>query len=169
MFSQQVALLYTSASSFKSSTKAFSLPAPSDTLMLLSCPCRYFWFCVPCLFLAFPVTQYFMMFPPLGQPKSCWKAYIKDHGILALWGFLSGVTVSAANILQFLGGQAAGYAASDLVQANPIVATIWGIAFFREYRKSSRGAYICLALMYLMYISAVVLLAVSAETRAITS
>ena len=79
------------------------------------------------------------------------------------------MTVSAANILQFLGGQAAGYAASDLVQANPIVATIWGIAFFREYRKSSRGAYICLALMYAMYISAVVLLAVSAETRAITS
>lgn len=110
-----------------------------------------------------------MMFPPLGQPKSSWKAYIKDHGILALWGFLSGVTVSAANILQFLGGQAAGYAASDLVQANPIVATVWGIAFFREYRKSSKGAYVCLALMYLMYISAVVLLAVSAETRAVTA
>lgn len=128
--------------------------------------CRYFWFCVPCLFLAFPVTHYFMRFPPLGQPKSSWSAYVKDHGILSFYGFLSGVTVSAANILQFLGGQAAGYAASDLVQANPIVATIWGIAFFREYRKASKAAYICLVLMYLLYIGAVVLLAVSAETRA---
>lgn len=106
-----------------------------------------------------------MMFPPLGQPKSCWSAYFKDHGLLAFWGFLSGVTVSAANILQFLGGQAAGYAASDLVQANPIVATIWGIAFFREYRKASKQAYVCLVLMYLLYIGAVVLLAVSAKER----
>ena len=77
------------------------------------------------------------------------------------------MTVSAANILQFLGGQAAGYAASDLVQANPIIATIWGIAFFREYRKSSKAAYTFLVLMYLMYIAAVILLAVSASTRAV--
>ena len=128
-------------------------------------PCRYFYFTVPCLFLAFPVTQFFMMYPPLGQPKSSWSAYIKDHGILSFYGFLSGVCVSAANILQFLGGQAAGYAASDLVQANPIVATIWGIAFFKEYRKSSKAGYTCLVAMYLLYIAAVVLLAVSASTR----
>ncbi|DBA84068.1 TPA: hypothetical protein ACH3X1_006549 [Trebouxia sp. C0004] len=125
----------------------------------------YFYFTVPCLFLAFPVTQFFMMYPPLGQPKSSWSAYIKDHGILSFYGFLSGVCVSAANILQFLGGQAAGYAASDLVQANPIVATIWGIAFFKEYRKSSKAGYTCLVAMYLLYIAAVVLLAVSASTR----
>ncbi|DBA71715.1 TPA: hypothetical protein ACH3X2_001162 [Trebouxia sp. C0005] len=125
----------------------------------------YFYFTVPCLFLAFPVTQFFMMYPPLGQPKSSWLAYIKDHGILSFYGFLSGVCVSAANILQFLGGQAAGYAASDLVQANPIVATIWGIAFFKEYRKSSKAGYTCLVAMYLLYIAAVVLLAVSASTR----
>ena len=106
-----------------------------------------------------------MMFPPLGQPKSSWAAYIKDHGILSFYGFLSGVCVSAANILQFLGGQAAGYAASDLVQANPIVATVWGIAFFREYRKSSKAGYTCLVLMYLLYIAAVVLLAKSAAIR----
>lgn len=126
----------------------------------------YFYFTVPCLVLAFPVTQFFMMYPPLGQPKSSWSAYIKDHGILSLYGFLSGICVSAANILQFLGGQAAGYAASDLVQANPIVATIWGIAFFKEYRKSSKAGYTCLVLMYLLYIAAVILLALSASTRA---
>ena len=87
--------------------------------------------------------------------------------VMMMVGWGAGVTVSAANILQFLGGQAAGYAASDLVQANPIVATIWGIWFFKEYRKSSRGAYTCLVLMYLLYIAAVVLLAVSASTRAV--
>lgn len=84
-----------------------------------------------------------------------------------LLGCGAGVTVSAANILQFLGGQAAGYAASDLVQANPIVATIWGIWFFKEYRKSSKEAYTFLVLMYLLYIAAVVLLAVSASTRSV--
>lgn len=153
--------------------QCFSLGITAQTCGFSACDshyiamcCRYFYFTVPCLVLAFPVTQFFMMYPPLGQPKSSWSAYIKDHGILSLYGFLSGICVSAANILQFLGGQAAGYAASDLVQANPIVATIWGIAFFKEYRKSSKAGYTCLVLMYLLYIAAVILLALSASTRA---
>ena len=45
------------------------------------------------------------------------------------------------------------------------VATIWGIAFFKEYRKSSKAGYTCLVLMYLLYIGAVILLAKSASTR----
>jgi len=126
----------------------------------------YFWFCCAFLFLSVPQTCYFMWYPCLGQPKTTWKAWLLDHRDgLWFWGFLSGVVVSAANVLQFLGGQAAGYAASDLVQANPIVATIWGIVLFREYRKSSAVAYSWLVCMYLLYIAAVILLAVSASVR----
>ena len=57
------------------------------------------------------------------------------------------------------------YAASDLVQANPLVATLWGLLFFREYRNSSCKAYTCLALMYVAFIAAVALLAASAQVR----
>lgn len=37
----------------------------------------YFWFCVMYFFLALIVTQVMMMYPPLGQPKSNWKAWAK--------------------------------------------------------------------------------------------
>jgi glucose uptake protein GlcU len=60
-----------------------------------------------------------------------WDTSAQDHNWLSAIGFLSGILVSIANVLQFLGGQAAGYAASDLVQANPLVATFWGILFFK--------------------------------------
>ena len=75
--------------------------------------------------------------------------------------------MSAANVLQFLGGQAAGYAASDLVQANPIIATLWGIFLFHEFHRSttSKLTYVFLACMYALYIGAVVLLAISAKSR----
>ncbi len=88
-------------------------------------------------------------------------------GMTWFWGFLSGVLVSAANVLQFLGGQAAGYAASDLVQANPIIATLWGIFLFHEFHRSttSKLTYFFLACMYALYIGAVVLLAISAKAR----
>ncbi|CAL5225855.1 g8638 [Coccomyxa viridis] len=125
----------------------------------------YFWFCVMYFFLALVVTQIMMRFPPLGQPRSNWVAWAKDRTWLSLIGFTSGVLVSIANVLQFLGGQAAGYAASDMVQANPIVSTFWGILFFREYRRSSPQAYTCLVAMYCFFIAAVALLAASAQVR----
>ena len=43
------------------------------------------------------------------------------------------------------GGQAAGYAAADSVQALPLVSTFWGVLLFGEYRKSSKRTYILLA------------------------
>jgi hypothetical protein len=57
------------------------------------------------------------------------------------------------------------YAASDLVEANALVAALWGILFFREFRGSSTKALLCLALMYCLYIAAVALLAASAQDR----
>ncbi|EIE21260.1 fatty acid elongase 3-ketoacyl-CoA synthase 1 [Coccomyxa subellipsoidea C-169] len=125
----------------------------------------YFWFCTIYFVLAIIVTHFMMRYPPLGQQRSTWIAWVKDHNWLSAIGFLSGILVSIANVLQFLGGQAAGYAASDLVQANPLVATFWGILFFKEYRNSSLKAYISLGCMYCFFIAAVALLAASAQER----
>ncbi|CAL8466195.1 g5731 [Coccomyxa elongata] len=125
----------------------------------------YFWFCTIYFVLAVIMTQIMMRYPPLGQQRSTWLAWLKDHNWLSAIGFLSGILVSIANVLQFLGGQAAGYAASDLVQANPLVATFWGILFFNEYRNSSTKAYISLSCMYCFFIAAVALLAASAQKR----
>ena len=64
-----------------------------------------------------------------------------------------------------MGGQAAGYAAADAVQALPLVSTFWGILLFGEYRKSSRKTYILLGFMLFMFIVAVAVLMASSGHR----
>ncbi|KAH9609943.1 hypothetical protein KSS87_023788 [Heliosperma pusillum] len=76
-------------------------------------------------------------------------------------GFLCGFR----NGLQFMGGQAAGYAAADAVQALPLVSTFWAVVIFREYRKSSRRTYILLISMLLMFMVAVGVLMASSGHR----
>ncbi|GAB2220607.1 hypothetical protein Droror1_Dr00008268 [Drosera rotundifolia] len=70
-----------------------------------------------------------------------WHTLKKGNGRgLAL---LAGLLCGFGNGLQFMGGEAAGYAA-DAVQALPLVSTFWGVLLFGEYRKSSKKTYILL-------------------------
>ncbi|KAM3398154.1 hypothetical protein P3S68_001668 [Capsicum galapagoense] len=64
-----------------------------------------------------------------------------------------------------MGGQAAGYAAADAVQALPLVSTFWGIVLFGEYRRSSRKTYTLLVGMLSMFVAAVGVLMASAGQR----
>ncbi|GFY88724.1 ureide permease 2 [Actinidia rufa] len=64
-----------------------------------------------------------------------------------------------------MGGQAAGYAAADAVQALPLVSTFWGVLLFGEYRRSSRRTYTLLAGMLSMFIVAVGVLMASSGHR----
>ena len=57
----------------------------------------------------------------------------------------------------------AGFAAADLVQAFPLVGTLWGVCLFGEFRAASRHVYALLCAMYACFVSAVVLLACSAR------
>ncbi|GAB2214493.1 hypothetical protein Drorol1_Dr00018844 [Drosera rotundifolia] len=75
--------------------------------------------------------------------KSSFKAYLNDWNGRGL-ALLTGVLCGFGNDLQFMGGQAAGYAAADSVKALPLVSTFWGILLFGEYRKSSRITYFLL-------------------------
>ncbi|GAB4829049.1 Uroporphyrinogen-III synthase [Ancistrocladus abbreviatus] len=95
---------------------------------------------------------------------SSFKAYINDWNGRGL-AFLSGILCGFGNGLQFMGGEAAGYAAADAVQALPLVSTFWGILLFGEYRKSSRKTYALLVSMLLMFIVAVALLIASSGHR----
>ena len=58
---------------------------------------------------------------------------------------------------------AAGFAAADLVQAFPLVGTLWGVWCFRDFHRASPRVIGLLASMYALYIAAVTLLALSAK------
>ncbi|KAI9111674.1 hypothetical protein K1719_017364 [Acacia pycnantha] len=77
---------------------------------------------------------------------------------------LAGLLCGLGNGLQFMGGQATGYAAADVVQALPLVSTFWGIVLFGEFRKSSGKTYILLGSMLSMFVVAVAVLIVMASS-----
>eukprot|EP00977_Amphora_coffeiformis_P019186 scaffold7007_cov146-Amphora_coffeaeformis.AAC.6 len=77
---------------------------------------------------------------------------------------LAGLVCATGNVLQFHGGQLVGYATADLVQAYPLVSTVWDILWFGEFVNviwcCSRLSALLFA-MYLAYLGGIVLLAIS--------
>ncbi|KAK7274954.1 hypothetical protein RIF29_16056 [Crotalaria pallida] len=124
----------------------------------------FFYFSVSCFVVAIILNITFLYHPVLNLPKSSLKAYLRDWDGRG-WALLAGLLCGFGNGLQFMGGQAAGYAAADAVQALPLVSTFWGIVLFGEYRKSSRRTYVLLGGMLLMFVVAVAVLMASSGHR----
>ncbi|PON79678.1 Ureide permease [Parasponia andersonii] len=124
----------------------------------------FFYFSLSCFVIAIILNVTFLYYPVLDLPRSSFKAYVNDWNGRG-WAFLAGLLCGFGNGLQFMGGQAAGYAAADAVQALPLVSTFWGILLFGEYRKSSRRTYILLFSMLFMFIAAVAILMASSGHR----
>lgn len=124
----------------------------------------FFYFSVSCFVVAIILNISFLYHPVLNLPRTSLTAYLQDWNGRG-WALLAGLLCGFGNGLQFMGGQAAGYAAADAVQALPLVSTFWGILLFGEYRRSSRRTYMLLVSMLLMFIVAVVVLIASAGHR----
>ncbi|KAI3991038.1 hypothetical protein MKX01_017198 [Papaver californicum] len=124
----------------------------------------FFYFSVSCFTIAIILNITFLYYPVLNLPRSSLKAYVNDWNGRN-WALLAGLVCGFGNGLQFMGGQAAGYAAADAVQALPLVSTFWGILLFGEYRKSSKRTYVLLVSMLLMFIVAVAILMASSGHR----
>ncbi|XP_047321955.1 ureide permease 1-like isoform X2 [Impatiens glandulifera] len=124
----------------------------------------FFYFSVSCFVLAIFLNVLFLYRPVLSAPKSSFGAYLRDWDGRG-WALLAGLICGFGNGFQFMGGQAAGYAAADAVQALPLVSTFWGVILFGEYRKSSKRTYVLLSGMLLMFIVAVGVLMASSGHR----
>ncbi|XP_065860569.1 ureide permease 1-like isoform X2 [Euphorbia lathyris] len=124
----------------------------------------FFWFSISCFLIAVIINVTFFYRPVLNLPRSSMKNYVSDWNGRG-WALLSGLLCGVGNGLQFMGGEAAGYAAADAVQALPLVSTFWGIVLFGEYRRSSGRTYGLLVSMLLMFMVAVSVLMASAGTR----
>jgi len=124
----------------------------------------FFYFSISSFGVGLILNIIFLYWPILGLPRSSFKAYLNDWNGRG-WSFLAGFLCGFGNGLQFMGGQAAGYAAADAVQALPLVSTFWGILLFGEYRRSSRKTYTLLISMLLMFIVAVAVLMASSGHR----
>ncbi|CAN6477206.1 unnamed protein product [Victoria cruziana] len=80
----------------------------------------FFYFSISCFVIAIILNVIFLYRPILGLPRSSITDYLKDFNG-RYWAFLAGFLCGFGNGFQFMGGQAAGYAAADAVQVCPAV------------------------------------------------
>ncbi|GJM95593.1 hypothetical protein PR202_ga12354 [Eleusine coracana subsp. coracana] len=124
----------------------------------------FFYFSVSCFALGVSLNLWFLYRPMAGVPASTIAAYARDWNGRH-WPLLAGLLCGFGNGIQFMGGQAAGYAAADAVQALSLVSTFWGVILVGEYRRSLRKIYLLLTAMLLMFAMAVTVLISSAGKR----
>ena len=73
----------------------------------------------------------------------------------------AGALCAFGNWLQFQGGFLAGFAAADMVQAYPLVATLWDYFLFNEFHQMTSRVVAVLVLMYISYLIGISMLAFS--------
>ena len=110
-------------------------------------------------------TSRYAMAPPARgarrSPSTSTAGGGSGRGRALAFALLAGAALRARQRRAVLGRSLAGFAAADLVQAYPLVSTLWGMGLFGEFRGASRRVCCLLAAMYSSFVAAVALLALS--------
>ncbi len=107
----------------------------------------------------FVFNFYFMRKPVSGEPVT-FKMYFKQGTPkLHIIGILGGIIWSLGMMLSIMAGDIAGYAISyGLGQGATLVAAIWGVFVWKEFKDAPKGTSKLLALMFLSFIVGLVLI-----------
>jgi glucose uptake protein len=107
----------------------------------------------------FGVNLYFMRRPLVGEPvdfSGFRSARVTDHLLGVLGGFVWGTGM----VFNFVAASFVGVAISYAIgQAAPMVAALWGVFVWHEFRGASRRAWTYLALMFACYVAALAVIA----------
>ncbi len=96
--------------------------------------------------------------PISGEPVK-YKAYFKGNLPIHLVGVLGGVIWGIGNSLNLIAAGKAGAAISyGLGQGATLVAALWGVFIWKEFKDSPKGTNGMLALMFLLFVSGIVLI-----------
>jgi len=114
----------------------------------------------------FPLMGYFMRRPVEGSPLAgaeFWKSSSLDH----LAGLLGGVIWGLGTVLTFAAADFVGMALAGAIgQANCMVAAVWGVFVWREFRDAPLKPKLFLAAMFAFYLGGIGAIALSHETAA---
>ena len=99
---------------------------------------------------------------PIGPLPFKAHEYLAGSTLNHFSGLAGGLIWGAGMVLAFAAANLAGMAISGAVgQANSLVAAVWGIFVWREFRGAPRRTHLLLALMMALYIAGLALLALS--------
>ena len=102
---------------------------------------------------------YFMRRPLVGDPVN-FREFFRGPAAGHLLGFLGGVIWGTGTVFNLVAASFTGVAVSyALGQSAPMVAALWGVLAWKEFRGANRQAQVLLALMFVFYILAIDLVA----------
>lgn len=121
----------------------------------------FFIFAVGIFVSNFLFNTIIMKRPFVGTPVS-YKAYFKGNLPTHMVGILGGAVWGLGTALSYIAAGKAGAAISyALGQGAPMIAAIWGIFIWKEFKGSSRSVNILLGLMFLFFIGGLAAIIVS--------
>jgi glucose uptake protein len=125
-----------------------------------------FLFTSGALVTTFPLMTYFMSHPFSGKPVFL-ADYVqgthRQHGVGLFGGFVWGLGTTLTFVPMTMVGTALAYA---IGQSNPLVAALWGVFIWHEFRGAPKRSRVLLALMFVLYIAGLLLLTISFQSTA---
>lgn len=139
--------------------KAFSSPAPLGPYGVT------FFFTLGAVISTLPLMTYFML-RPLRGTKLNWKIYREGTGEQHVFGVLGGFIWTLGTTFAFVPASKVGIALAYAIgQANPLIAALWGIFIWREFKGANRLTYALLGCMFALYVGGLLVLASSVQAR----
>lgn len=118
-------------------------------------------FSVGAFICCFIVNIYFMRRPLVGEPvdfSGFWSARGRDHAM----GLAGGIVWGLGTTFNFVAASFVGVAISYAIgQSSPMIAALWGVLVWKEFAGAGRKAWGFLALMFVFYLAAVVVIAMA--------
>jgi glucose uptake protein len=91
--------------------------------------------------------------PFVGEPVS-YKEYFRGNAKTHLVGMLGGAIWCLGTAFSYIASGKAGAAVSyALGQGAPMIAAIWGVFIWKEFKGASKGVYGLLALMFCLFVA----------------
>jgi glucose uptake protein len=139
--------------------KALSAPIPLGPYGVTFC------FTLGALITTLPIMTYFMRHPLQGSPLS-WSDYRRGMARQHTAGFLGGFFWTLGTTFTFVPASMVGIALAYAIgQANPLIAALWGVFVWREFKGTTQYAHLLLAFMFVFYFGGLLCLASSIGAR----
>jgi len=117
------------------------------------------FFTLGALLCCFVVNVYFMRKPLVGEPVD-FRDYFRQRPVDHLLGLLGGAIWGTGAVFNFVAAGLVGVAISYAIgQAAPMVAALWGVFVWNEFRGANTTAKTYLAAMFVCYVLAVIIIA----------
>lgn len=112
------------------------------------------FFTVGALLCCFVVNVYFMKKPLVGQPVN-FSGYFRQRPVDHLLGLLGGLIWGTGTVMNFVAASFVGVAILYAIgQAAPMVAALWGVFVWREFRAANGTARAYMAATFVFYLLA---------------